>query len=476
MSHLFSNLPIRWRLTLLYGGILSLILVVFASGVYYYFENSLQASIDAKIRSMGEVISSSLSDARDPSLFGNFERYLENVLGRKPKGKFIQIIDTAGRIGARMNDIEARDLPSSFSAVEQALAGRMVYETIEKVTPRLRVVTIPIMDDNRKVTSIVQIGTSLEDFDETMKRLLVIMIIAIPTSIALTIAIGYGAAKKALKPVDKMRKTAFKISSRNLHERIDIGHRNDELGKLAQTFNEMIDRLQSGFQRINQFSSDVSHELKTPLTIIKGETEVALRKERSPEEYKAILQSHLEEVELMTRIIEDLLLLSKADRDEMRMNSEAVDVRDLVTSVLSDMRLLARQKGVDLVADGVADAKLNGDALKLRRMLRNVVDNGIKYTQAGGKVEISSHAKDGFVTIDVRDTGIGIAKEDIDYIFDRFYRADRARKRESGSGLGLSISKWIAEAHGGTIKVESELSSGSRFSISLPLDGGIHEE
>lgn len=469
-----SNLPIRWRLTLLYGGILSLILVVFGSGVYYYFENSLQASIDAKIKSMGEVISSSLTDVRDPSLFGNFERYLENVLGRKPKGKFIQIIDSAGRIGARMNDIEAQSLSSSFSTLEQAYSGQTVYETIERVKPRLRMVTIPIMDDTRKVTSIVQVGTSLEDFDETMKRLLIIMIIAIPTSIASTIAIGYAAATKALKPVDKMRKTAFKITSRNLGERIDLGRRKDELGKLAQTFNEMIDRLQDAFQRINQFSSDVSHELKTPLTIIKGETEVALRKERTVEEYKSILVSHLEEADQMTRIIEDLLLLSKADKDEIRMSIETIDVRDLIMNVYTDMRLFAHQKDVRLVAETLTDTKLRGDELKLLRMLRNIVDNGIKYTQAGGTVEISSELNDGMVTILVRDTGVGIDREDLKYVFDRFYRADRSRKRESGSGLGLSISKWIAEAHSGTIDVESQISSGSLFSIRLPLGGGVH--
>lgn len=470
-----SNLPIRWRLTLLYGGILSFILVIFASGVYYYFESSLQASIDAKIKSMGEVISTSLTDVRDPSLFGNFERYLENVLGRKPKGKFIQIIDSAGRIGARMNDVEAQSLSSSFNTLERAYSGQTVYETIERVKPRLRMVTIPIMDDNKKVTSIVQVGTSLEDFDETMKRLLIIMIIAIPTSIASTIVIGYGAARKALKPVEKMRKTALKISSQNLGERIDIGWRKDELGKLAQTFNEMIGRLQDAFQRINQFSSDVSHELRTPLTIIKGETEVALRKERSVEEYRSILSSHLEETDQMTRIIEDLLLLSKADKDEMRMNMETLDAKDLIMNVYADMRLMAQQKGVHLVAKNVADTRIRGDELKLRRMLRNVVDNGIKYTQVDGAVEMSSTTSNGFVTIEVQDTGIGIAEEDLKYIFDRFYRADRSRRRESGSGLGLSIAKWIAEAHGGTIGAESHASSGSRFFIRLPLDGGVHE-
>ena len=170
-----SNLPIRWRLTILYGGIISLILLVFSGGVYIYFENSLQKSIDTKIRSMGEVISSSMTDVHDPSLFGNFERYLENVLGRKPKGKLIQIMDSSGKIGAKSSDIEAENFSASFSTLERALAGEVVYETVEKGGPRLRLVTIPIMD-NKKVTSIVQVGTSLEDFDETMRRLLIILI------------------------------------------------------------------------------------------------------------------------------------------------------------------------------------------------------------------------------------------------------------------------------------------------------------
>ncbi len=466
-----SNLPIRWRLTILYGGILTLILAVFSSGVYIYFRNSLQKSIDTKIRSMGEVISSSMSDVHDPSLFGNFERYLENVLGRKPKGKLIQIIDRSGRIGAKSSDIEAENFATSFGTIEKALSGEVVYETMERARPRLRMITIPILE-NKKVTSIVQVGTSLEDFDETMKRLLIILIMGVFTSVSLTLGVGYYMAKKALKPVDQIRRTAVKISSRNLEEYIDIGPRKDELGKLAQTFNEMISRLRDAFQRINQFSIDVSHELKTPLTILKGGTEVALRKERGPAEYQTLLASHLEEIDRMSTIIDDLLLLSKADTGEMRLNVEEVDIRDLIIDVYMDMKIFAEKKNVRLEVNELEDMRLKGDELKLRRMLWNIVDNGIKYTQTGGKVQISSIRDNGYLRINVKDTGVGIADSDIKYIFDRFYRADRSRKRESGSGLGLSISKWIAEAHNGTIEVESTSSSGSLFSVKLPIAGG----
>jgi two-component system, OmpR family, sensor kinase len=463
------DLPIKWRLTVWYGGILALILIVFSSGVYIYFKNSLQKSIDTKIKSIGEVLSSSLTETHSQSIFGNFERYLENVLGRKPKGKFIQIIDSSGRIGAKMSDIETETVPTSFSTLERALKGEVIYETIEGARPRLRIVTIPIVEENKKVTSIVQVGTSLEDFDETMKKLLIIMIISIPTSISVTIVIGYFMAKKALKPVDQIRKAAIKISSSNLDERIDIGKRRDELSRLAETFNDMITRLKDAFQRINQFSIDVSHELKTPLTILKGETEVTLRKDRENEDYRKLLKSHLEEVDRMTRIVDDLLLLSKADSEEIKLNIEDIALRDLVVDICMDMKIFADNKGIELIVSELEDVRLKGDELKLRRMLWNVVQNGIKYTEKGGKVEISSYVNNGYVWIDVKDNGVGISEKDMKYIFDRFYRGDKSRRRESGSGLGLSISKWIAEAHRGVIEVKSRPLEGSLFSIKLPI-------
>ena len=460
------QLPIKWRLSLWYGGILTLILVIFSSGVYVYFKNSLLESIDTKNKAMAEVLSSSMTETRNPTVLGNFERYLENVLGNRPRGRFIQIIGTSGKVGAKLNDAET--VPVTFRTFERALKGEMVYETIETVSPRLRMVTIPTIE-NKRVSSIVQVGTSLADFDETLKKLLIIMIISIITSIGVTIVVGYFMARKVLKPVDQIRKTAVKISSSNLDERIDFKGRKDELGRLAETFNAMIGRLKDAFQRVNQFSNDVSHELKTPLTILKGETEVALRKERDGKEYKQLLESNLEEINRMSRIIDDLLILCKADRQDTTLNLEKVSLRDLLADVCMDMKFFAENKGVDLAISELADVNISGDELKLRRMFVNIIENGIKYTPQGGSVAVSSHTENGFVAVDISDTGVGISKEDIGYIFDRFYRADKSRKRETGSGLGLSISKWIAQMHQGSIDVKSAPAQGSRFSIKLPL-------
>jgi two-component system OmpR family sensor kinase len=470
------NLPIRWRLTIWYGAILALILVVFSSGVYIYFRNSLQDSIDTKIRSIAEVLSSSMTETHGQTVLGNFERYLENVLGRKPKGKFIQIIDRSGKIGAKMSDIETETVPTSFGTLERTLRGEVVYETVGERRPRLRMITLPIADgkadskaNGKKITSIVQVGTSLEDFDETMTKLLIVMIIGIPTSLCATVMVGYFMARKTLRPVDQIRRAAVKISSTNLDERIDLGSRRDELSRLAETFNAMISRLKDAFLRVNLFSLDVSHELKTPLTILKGETEVALRKERGQEEYKRLLVSSLEEVDRMTKIIDDLLLLSKADPKDMRLNIENIALRDLLVDVCMDMRIFAEKKEIELAINELSDVRLMGDELKLRRMFLNIVENGIKYTPKGGRVEVSSVANDGYVLINVKDNGVGISDDDIKYVFDRFYQADKSRRREGGSGLGLSISKWIAEAHKGSIQVESQPTNGSLFSIKLPL-------
>lgn len=462
------DVPIKWKLTLWYGGILALILVTFSSGVYVYFRNSLQKSIDVKIRSIADVLATSMTDTHQQSLFGNFERYLENVLGRKPRGKFIQIIDRSGKIGAKLDDLEAEAVQVSFATLEKALTGETVYETFESTRPHLRMITMPILENGR-VVSIVQVGSSLEDFEETMNRLLIIMIISIFTSIIVTIVVGYFMAKKALRPVDQIRRAAVKISSSNLDERIDIKGRKDELGRLAETFNAMIARLKDSFLRVNQFSIDVSHELKTPLTILKGETELALRKDRTNEEYKQSMTSNLEEIDRMSRIIDDLLLLSKAERKDIVLNLDKVDLRDLLADVCMDMKIFGQNKGVQVVLKELADVRVTGDELKLRRMITNIVENGIKYSRPGGHVTVSSYTDNGYVCIDVQDNGIGISNDDITYIFDRFYRADRSRKRESGSGLGLSISKWIAEVHSGIIEVESRPANGSLFKIKLPM-------
>jgi signal transduction histidine kinase len=249
----------------------------------------------------------------------------------------------------------------------------------------------------------------------------------------------------------------------------------------------MISRLDQSFRQMKQFSSDASHELKTPLTILKGEVEVMLRKERTSQEYQQTLKSNLEEINRMSQIVEDLLLLSKADTGEIQLNRKDINLTEIVAEVVAQMNILARSRELYLTASNhQQDFHIFGDALRIRELFMNLIENGIKYTEEGGSVhitlqeEFASPARNNmdplggetgrFVKIIVSDTGIGIAEEDRERIFNRFFRVDKARSREQGgSGLGLSISKWIVEAHQGEIKVESELGKGSSFIVRLPL-------
>ena len=254
----------------------------------------------------------------------------------------------------------------------------------------------------------------------------------------------------------------------------------------SETFNEMITRLDQSFRQIKQFSSDASHELKTPLTILRGEVEVTLRKERTSSEYQQILRSNLEEIDRMTQIVEDLLLLSRADNGEIQLNRKEMNLSEIFEEIVPQAHILAQSKNLHIQTFlPEEEVTILGDRLRIRELFLNLIENAIKYTEEGGAITIhlsknsaTSSGKDGgnrlerrkngLAEITVTDTGIGIAKEDQERIFDRFFRVDKARSREQGgSGLGLSICKWIVEAHQGKISVESELGKGKFLYRSL---------
>jgi heavy metal sensor kinase len=267
-----------------------------------------------------------------------------------------------------------------------------------------------------------------------------------------------------------MTETARRISAEHLNRQVQGSGAGDELDRLAQTLNDMLGRLNVAFQEVRQFSADASHELQTPLTVLKGEIEVGLRSPRRPEEYQAILRSALEETDRIARLVEGLLLLSRSDTGVLRMDRRSVNLKNLIEEVIQEVRSLAELHSVELRIGPTELAQVQGDPDHLRRLLRNLVDNGIKYTPSGGSVEISLRRDEEFAILRVSDTGMGIAKEDQEKVFRRFYRTAAARAQsESGAGLGLAISRSIVEAHGGRIEVQSAVGKGSLFTVSLPL-------
>jgi heavy metal sensor kinase len=308
------------------------------------------------------------------------------------------------------------------------------------------------------------VGISLESTERDLRRLLIIMILAGAGLLLLASLGGNFIIRKALTPVKSVVQTAKDITADDLSLRIEAGQRKDEIGELVATFNDMISRLEKSIKKIKQFSGDVSHELRTPLTIIRGEIEVLLRKERSREEYQKTLKSTLEEADYLERIIDDLLFLSRIEALEKKEFDKPVQLDEVLLKVAESLELAAKKKNITLDIKTVEPAQIKGEEILMERMVSNIIDNAIRYTPSGGKVEVGLENKDGKPMLQVQDTGIGIPEESLSLIFDRFYVVDKSRSKETGGlGLGLSIVKQVADSHGAEIEVQSELNKGTTF-------------
>jgi len=277
-------------------------------------------------------------------------------------------------------------------------------------------------------------------------------------------------SRHALAPVEAIARTASDIEAQNLSERLPLRGTGDELDQLSATLNAMLARLEDSFRHITQFTADASHELRTPLTVMKGETELALRRPREAADYTIVLESNLEEIDRMTRIVDELLFLSRADMGEVKMERLPVKLESLLEDIHRQASLLGQERDVQVVLGLTAPAVVLGDELRLRELFLNLVDNAVKYSRPGGSVDISLLTESDQAKVIVADQGIGISREDQKRIFDRFYRADDARAHtKKGTGLGLAICAWIVESHHGRIEVQSELHKGSTFTVTLPL-------
>jgi heavy metal sensor kinase len=310
----------------------------------------------------------------------------------------------------------------------------------------------------------------MESVEGTLSRLLLVLVVTMPLALAVSLAGGWFLAGRALRPVDAMTVAAQRIAGGDLTQRLTVPQSADEIGRLAGTFNNMIARLETSFRQIRQFTSDASHELRTPLTVMKGETELVLRRPRPLDDYQSVLESNLEEIDRMTNIVDELLFLSRADMGEVKMASLPVKLESLVEDIHRQATLLGQDRTIEVVLGTVTPAVVLGDELRLRELLLNLVENAIKYSHPGGKVEVSLLTEGQHARLSVTDQGIGISDEDQKRIFDRFFRTDEARAHtKKGTGLGLAICAWIAESHKGKITVVSAPGQGSTFTVTLPL-------
>lgn len=461
---------IRFSLTLWYSLTLALILVLFSSFLYLTIRQQLYQGVDRELFTIAAALASPTMEPFRNSAPSAFDQVLEDFIGPKVNGKFVQLMDSSGTITARSRNLQDVVFPVSSATLRKAGQGRIGHSTerLPGLYP-VRSITFPILSDG-KLFRVVRVSSSLAEISDTLHGILIVLCVSIPVAIVL---FGYGGwflAGIALRPVGLLTRSARKITAENLGQRLEVVNPRDEIGELAKTFNDTLARLENSFKRTRQFSVDVSHELRTPLTILRGETELGLKLAKEPAEYRELLQSNLDEIKKMSKIIEDLLFLSKAEEGGLYLDLQEVDLHEFLQELVQQAGTLARERGVVLSFEGASPVHVSGDRGRLRQIFLNLLENGVMYNHAGGEVHVLLARDGGEARVSVTDTGVGITEEDLPYIFDRFYRVDKARNSASGgSGLGLSLAKSFTAAHGGKIEVASAPGKGSSFTVCLPL-------
>ncbi len=460
---------IRARLTFWYIGLLTITILVLGSSAYWLLVYSLAHDVDVSLRGVANVLVKQAHDSSPPIFPRDIDDIFRRFFRQSSRNRYFEMLDPEGRRDSTAQS-DAAKIPLSQRAFKNASKGLHTYETVTGAGKNpIRLLTVPVIKSGH-IVSLVRVGMSLESMYITRRRFLVISLAVLPVALLLAGSGGWLLARRALKPVDKMTATADRISAEALSDRLDETGTGDELDRLAKTLNRMLERLNITFDQMRRFSGDASHELQTPLTILKGELEVALRSPRSPEEYQGILKSALEEINSIAQLVDGLLLLARADAGVLRMDHKPVNLGQLVEDVYGRAQVLAEARNVQLNLEKSVPIVIQGDYERLRRLLLNLVDNGIKYTPTGGCVTLSVQLEDENACLIVSDTGIGIPPEEQKSVFQPFFRADKARAiGEEGVGLGLCIAKSISEAHHGAIELKSSPGEGSIFRVLLPI-------
>ena len=450
---LLKTRSVRVRLTLWYVTVLALMIIGFALGIYVFLRASLLQQIDNHLnRDLATVVR--VVRQTSPELEW-LTRHGNVSLFRVEAGKEA-LAESEGWTRAGLGRVV---MPGGAEASWTATAadGQLYRTKASRVeisgTPRL----IGIAHDG--VT-----------YQESMHSLRVILLFAIPGALVLAVAAGYFLAGRALSPLGALAAKAREITAERLSERLPVEHPDDEFGQLAMVFNETFLRLEESFARLRRFTADASHELRTPLTAIRSVGEVGMQKDIDASSCREVIGSMLEETDRLTKLVDSLLLLSRADSGTVPLIKERTDLALLVSEVCDCLQVLAEEKGQRLSIAAPLAVPADVDRTTLRQALINLLDNAIKYTPVGGYIQVEVQlSRAGEATIGISDDGPGIPEEHRQKIYERFYRVDKGRSREGGgAGLGLSIAKWAVEKNGGRIELDSTAGAGSTFRIVFP--------
>jgi heavy metal sensor kinase len=430
----------RLRLTVLYLGLFSLLFALFSVFLYGGISKSIQARIETALATEADTAAGIFLDEFAETRGDVQASANETVNAMKLHGDEIRVFE-----GGR--ELAAKSVPLSgephTSATREVTAGGRTY----------RIVVL----------------ASLRPVAETSHAAMQVILIGFPLVLALAGIGGYLLAGRALRPLNSMAAQARRITGSSLSTRIQIGQAAEEMETLVASFNELLARLDQSFDSMRRFVADASHELRTPLSIIRGEAEVALSAERTAQEYRASLAVILDESRRISRLVEDLLNLARADAGRVRLETREFYLNELVSDCCRSVQPLANARQLTVECGPAPDLQYRGDEDLLRRLVMNLLDNAIRYTPAGGKVSAAVEPNGTTVRVRIADTGTGIAAEDAAHVFERFYRADESRSREAGGfGLGLAIVKWVAESHRGTVEGASRPGAGSVFTVTLP--------
>jgi heavy metal sensor kinase len=457
---------IRIRLTAWYLAMLALGLAVFGVGSWYAMRASAFHTIDEelqdRIRGVEKFMQIQIASLSPAEIRDEFREH--SVLG--PGGDLFQVCNGNGEWLYRSAVLENSQVTVRHP---DQLGEPAVFEDLVVQSTPVRFATRRVVVNNQPYS--IQVAAPLHEFYEALERFRLILWLAVPLLLSGATVGGYWISRRALQPVDRITTAAESISIRNLSDRLDVPNTADELQRLSETLNRMLARLNSSVQRMSQFTADASHELRAPVSLIRTTAELAVTGGRTNDEYHEDMVQILAEAERTSRLIESLLLLARADAGEDGLQHERTDLSVSLREAMQQGRKLAAERGVELKA--TLDPKpivVDGDTDSLRRLFLILIDNSVKYNSRGGCVEITLGTLNGQAACSIRDSGIGISTEDLEHIFDRFWRADKVRSRGmGGEGLGLSIARWIVERHEGTIDVTSQPSKGSTFTVKIPL-------
>ncbi|GKU25901.1 sensor histidine kinase [Clostridium folliculivorans] len=452
---IIKNAKISVKLTLIYAFMFSLVLLILSTVTLYGTKYFLYKQADKQVNDISTVLTNKINDET-----GEVSLYNKDFLADLPSKEniSIRILDSSNTINQSQGfnyDIKLKETNGRAKHLEQKEKHLMYLET-KLYSKNYGVVYIQVVKD-------------LENEYSFIKILFVFLAIADFIGMVASIVVGYIISKKMLNPIDNITRTAENISVNNLKERIEVNDADDELKRLAGTLNNMIDRLQKAFDSQSQFVSDASHELRTPIAVIQGYANLLDRWGKNDKEAleKSIYGIKLE-AENMANLVEKLLFLAKGDALNQVVEKKEFHLNELIYEVLEETKLIDKKHNI--FSEENEDIDIYGDYKLIKQMLRIFIDNSIKFTPYEGVITINSILRNKSIYISVSDTGIGIPKEDIQNVFDRFYTADKSRSKEKGgTGLGLSIAKWIADVHGGIIEVVSEEGKGTRITVKIDL-------